>query len=333
MNSILIRFSSLLLIAALSLGVAACAPGDQASAETDREGPFKVITTTGMVADLVRAVGGEHFEVRSLLGEGTDPHEYTPTRSDVLALQEADMIFYNGLMLEGKMTDILVRMARQGQPVFAVTEFVLEREDYVLMDEDDDDYFDPHVWMDVQGWIMALDVVREALTEFLPEEEATFQQNAGAFRAELEELDNFAREAIASIPEERRVLVTAHDAFQYMSRAYGIEVRGIQGISTETEAGVRDIEDVVRFVVDREIPAIFVETSVSDRNVRAVIEGARARGHEVVIGGELFSDAMGPEGTYEGTYIGMIDHNVTTIVRALGGQAPERGLHGRLGGE
>ncbi|MCC5788355.1 MAG: zinc ABC transporter substrate-binding protein [Opitutales bacterium] len=333
MNSIFFRFSTLLLLAALSLGMSACAPEEQSSGATDREGPFKVITTTGMVADLVRAVGGEHFEVRSLLGEGTDPHEYSPTRRDVVALQEADLIFYNGLMLEGKMTDILVRMARRGQPVYAATEFVEEREDYLLMDEDDDDYFDPHVWMDVQGWILALDVVRDALTEFLPAEEATFRQNADAFRAELEELDHYSREAIASIPEERRVLVTAHDAFQYMSRAYDIEVRGIQGISTETEAGVRDIEDVVRFVTERNIPAIFVETSVSDRNVRAVIEGARAKGHEIQIGGELFSDAMGPEGTYEGTYIGMIDHNVTTIVRSLGGEAPERGMQGRLGGE
>ena len=184
--------------------------------------------------------------------------------------------------------------------------------------------------MDVKGWMRAVEVVAEGLAEFDPANAPTYRENASAYRARLEALDAYATEVISSIPESQRVLVTAHDAFNYLGRSYGIEVRGIQGISTESEAGVRDVEDLVRFLVQREIPAVFVETSVSDKNVRAIVEGARNQGHEVVIGGTLYSDAMGPGGTYEGTYIGMIDHNVTTIARALGGEAPEKGLNGRL---
>ena len=231
-------------------------------------------------------------------------------------------------MLEGKMGDVLVRMARGRNPVFAVSETILEQGDYVI--SDGADHLDPHIWMDVRGWIEATEVVAKALAGHDPEGASTYATNAAAYTAELEKLDAYAKQVIASIPAEKRVLVTAHDAFHYMARAYGIEVRGIQGISTESEAGVRDIEKLVTFLAERRIPAIFVETSVSDKNVRALAEGAAAKGHEVVIGGELFSDAMGAAGTYEGTYIGMIDHNATTIARALGGDAPEKGLHGKL---
>jgi len=291
--------------------------------------PYQAVATVGMVGDLVREVAGEKATVSVIIGEGVDPHFYKPTRNDVLALQKADIIFYNGLMLEGKMGDVLVRMARQGKPVFAVTEEILEKEEYLLTDEEE--HFDPHVWMDVTGWRYGLEVVTKALSEYDPTNAELYARNAVAFDRELKELDEYAREVISSIPENQRVLVTAHDAFQYLGRAYGMEVRGIQGLSTDSEAGVRDVENLVDFLVKNQIPAVFVETSVADKNVRALVEGARAKGHEVVIGGELFSDAMGAKGTYEGTYLGMIDHNVTTIATALGGEAPEKGWKGKLG--
>jgi manganese/zinc/iron transport system substrate-binding protein len=231
-------------------------------------------------------------------------------------------------MLEGKMGDVLVRVARKGKPVYAVTEEIFDQGDYVMTDEAE--HYDPHVWMDVQGWMRAVAVVTAALSEFDPGGAPFYKANAAAYTAELKRLDDYARRVTGSIPADQRVLVTAHDAFNYLGRAYGIDVRGIQGLSTESEAGVQDIENLISFLVERKIPAVFVETSVADKNVRALVEGARARGHMVAIGGVLFSDAMGLAGTYEGTYIGMIDHNVTTIAIALGGKAPAGGMNGRL---
>lgn len=287
--------------------------------------PYKVVTTIGMITDIVRNVAGDKAEVEGLIGEGVDPHLYKVTRSDLIALKQADVIFYNGLMLEGKMSEVLERMART-KPVFAVTEGI--EEEYVLATPAK--HHDPHVWMDVSGWMHAVKIVAQSLSDYDPKNTDYYQKNAATYTAKLEQLDAYAREVLGSIPEGQRYLVTAHDAFNYLGRAYGIEVRGIQGISTESEAGVRDIELLVDFLVTNKIPAVFVETSVSDKNVRALLEGAKARGHNLVIGGSLFSDAMGRAGAYEGTYIGMIDHNVTTIARALGGNAPERGMSGQL---
>lgn len=290
--------------------------------------PYQVCATVGMISDIVRNVAGERATVEGIIGEGVDPHLYKPTTTDIKMMQSADVIFYSGLMLEGKMGDVLVRVARTGKPVFAVTEEILDQGDYVLSDANE--HYDPHVWMDVRGWIMAVDVVAKGLSKYDAAGADIYAANAAAYKTKLEKLDAYAKKVISSIPADRRVLVTAHDAFNYMGRAYGIEVRGIQGLSTESEAGVRDIEGLVSFLAARKIPAIFVESSVSDKNIRALAEGAKAKGHSVVIGGKLFSDAMGVTGSYEGTYIGMIDHNVTTIARALGGEAPEAGLNGKL---
>ncbi|NQY32395.1 MAG: zinc ABC transporter substrate-binding protein [Coraliomargarita sp.] len=303
---------------------AACAPQDTDSKTVqalDPESPYKIVCTVGMITDVVRNIAGEQAAVEGIIGEGVDPHLYKPTRGDVVKLSGADVVFYNGLLLEGKMTDVLVRVATSGKPVRAVTEVILESSDYLLAKDDGSDYTDPHVWMDVQGWMQAVPVVSDTLTVLDPKNAASYEANAVAYASQLAELDAYAKKAMATIPESQRVLITAHDAFQYMGRAYGLEVRGIQGISTESEAGVRDLEELIDFIVENSIPAVFVESSVADKNVRALVEGARARDHEVVIGGELFSDAMGEPGTYEGTYIGMIDHNVTTIVNALGGAA------------
>lgn len=320
-------------LAMLVLLLASCGPaGDRGSAEqAGGEGTgdrLVIAATTGMVADVARAVAGDRAEVVGLMGPGVDPHLYKPTRSDVQRLMDADVIFYNGLLLEGKMTDTLVRAATSGKPVHAVTELL--DDSYLLEPEEFEGHHDPHVWMDPEAWAKTLGVVRDALAAADPSGEADYAANAASQDARIAELDDYARRVLGSVPEESRVLVTAHDAFNYFGKRYGFEVVGIQGISTESEAGVRDIEQLVDLLVDRNIGAVFVESTVSQRNIDALIAGANARGHSVTIGGELFSDAMGDAGTYEGTYIGMIDHNVTTIARALGGEAPARGMNGKL---
>jgi len=289
--------------------------------------PYSVAATTGMVTDIVREVAGDRATVRGIIGEGVDPHLYKPTRGDVKLLLDADVVFYSGLMLEGKMADTLIKVARD-KPVHAVTEEI--DESYLLEPPEFEGLYDPHVWMDVRAWRETVAVVQHALSEFDPGGATGYEARAAAYAAELDALDAWVRERMATIPEKQRLLVTAHDAFNYFGRAYGIEVRGIQGISTESEAGLDDINRLVDLLVERDVRAVFVESSVASKNVEALIEGARARGKTVEIGGKLFSDAMGPPGTYTGTYPGMIDHNVTTIVRALGGEAPEGGRLGRL---
>lgn len=319
------RFANLVLATAavVSSLVVSCKP-----AATNSSGKLRVVTTIAMIGDVASGIGGDAVEVETLMGAGVDPHLYKPTAADVKKLQAADLVLYSGLMLEGKMTDLFVRIARNGKPVHAVTDSILEGGDYVMTD--DAEHYDPHVWMDVAGWMKAADSMAEAIAAQRPDDAAGIRERAAAYAAELKKLDDYARKSLASIPEGKRVLVTAHDAFGYMARAYGLEVRGIQGISTESEAGLKDINELVAFLAKRKIPAVFVESSVPRKSVEALVEGARARGHEVGIGGELFSDAMGPSGTYEGTYIGMIDHNVTLITRALGGEAPEKGMNGKL---
>lgn len=300
------------------------------SATSDREkAGYAVVATTAMVADIVKAVAGDRARVKALIGEGVDPHLFKPTRADVTRLMEADVVFYNGHLLEGKMTDVLVKISNK-RPVHAVTDAV--DPSFVLEPPEFEGHADPHMWMDVQGWMEAVKGVEAALTAFDPDGREVYQKNTAAYLQELERLDQYARQAFASIPKPQRVLVTAHDAFNYLGRAYGLEVKGIQGLSTESEAGLADLGALVNFLVERKIAAVFVETSVAEKNVHALLEGARAKGAKVAIGGKLYSDAMGPAGTYEGSYIGMIDHNVTVIVRALGGQAPEKGFQGLLGG-
>ena len=290
------------------------------------EYPYKATATVGMVADIVKEVAGDKATVSTIIGAGVDPHLYNPTRSDLATLLKSDVVFYAGLLLEGQMSDVLIKVSRR-RPVYAVTELL--KESYLIQDSQTS-HLDPHVWMDVGGWMKAVEVVKHSLSEFDPRNADTYEKNAAAYLLQLQKLDAYAKQVIGTIPTEQRVMVTAHDAFNYMSRAYAIEVLGIQGLSTESEAGLKDINRIVDELVRRKIPAVFVETSVSDKNVKALIEGAQSRGHAVKIGGELFSDAMGKAGTYEGTYVGMIDHNVTIITRALGGQAPEKGMQGKL---
>lgn len=274
----------------------------------------RVVATTGMVADLARAVGGEHVDVRALMPPGVDPHLFKPSEGDVRALGQADLVLYNGLMLEGKMGSILEKMGRR-RPVVAVAEVVPG--DRLLEARDYPGQYDPHVWFDVESWSLTVEPVVAALSGLLPEHAAGFDRRGQALRAELRDLDAWVAERVAEVPPERRVLITAHDAFGYFGRRYGVEVVGLQGISTATEAGLDDVERLVDRIVDERIPAMFVETSVPRRSIEAVREACRARGHDVAIGGQLFSDSMGPPGTVEGTYVGMVRHNVETIVEAL----------------
>jgi len=276
------------------------------------EYPIKVVCTTGMVADLAKQLGGQHVDVVQLMGEGVDPHLYKTSPGDVSQMNSADIILYSGLHLEGKMSDLFARMAKKKE-IFAVT--AKTKPNRILHNEADTP--DPHVWFDVALWSDAMLVVRDALAAFDPPHAEEYRASADAYQKQLVGLDEYARHEIASIPEKQRVMVTAHDAFRYFGRAYEIEVRGIQGINTEGEASVKEINNLVNLLVLRKIKAVFVESSVSERNIRALIEGCRARDHEITIGGELFSDAMGKDGTPEGTYAGMVKHNVDTIVRAL----------------
>lgn len=291
--------------------------------------PVDAVATTGMIADAAREVGGELVEVRALMGAGVDPHAYRQTRSDIVALAEADLVLWHGLYLEAQMEEFLLDLAREGDVVAVADGLPADR---LIGHDDHPDREDPHVWMDPELWSRVVLAVRDALIETRPEAEEAFRANAEAHLEEIEALDRYSEEVLSSVPEGSRVLLTAHDAFNYFGEAYGFDVVGIQGISTESEAGLNRVGELVDLLVERDVGAVFVESSVSDRNVRALIEGAAARDHEVVVGGTLFSDAMGEPGTYEGTYLGMIDHNVTTIARALGGEAPDRGMSGELTG-
>jgi manganese/zinc/iron transport system substrate-binding protein len=304
------------LVPALALALAALAAlGCGAPADVpEGGGRLRVVTTIGMIADAARAVAGPHAEVASLMQTGVDPHLYKASEGDVRTLAEADLILYNGLHLEGKMGDVLVKMART-RPVVAVSEEVPEE----LLREPPEfrGQYDPHIWFDVSLWRRTLPPIARELSALDPAHAADFAAAAEAYGRELDRLDAEVERRIAELPPERRVLVTAHDAFGYFGRRYGVEVVGLQGISTVAEAGLQDVERVVDLVVERRVPAIFVEASVPRRSIEAVQAAARARGHEVAIGGELFSDSMGAAGTPEGTYLGMVRHNVETIVGAL----------------
>lgn len=273
-----------------------------------------IVTTTSQVADLVENVGGEHVQVSNLMGTGVDPHLYRPTRSDTVQLRNADLVFYNGLHLEGQMIELMDTLAKEKTVVSIAGSLP---HDLLIMDEEQ--AHDPHVWMNVRAWIHGTDAVARALAEAVPAKKDIFAANARRYKGKLEALHAHIQETVATIPEEKRVLITAHDAFGYFGATYGVEVIGIQGLSTESEAGLKRMEEIADLLAERQIPAVFAETSVTDRNINALIEGTQARGHNVTLGGSLFSDAMGPEGTYEGTYIGMMEHNLKTVTKALGG--------------
>lgn len=282
----------------------------------------KVVATIAQLGEPLDYMLGAHAEVIGLMGPGVDPHLYRPTRSDILKLAQANIIVWTGQTLESKMAGAIARLGAD-KPALAVIEAV--GPDLLLKDPQLGR--DPHLWMDPALWRAALGAAVELVAGRVSEDAAAdIAARASDYFATLEDLGRYADQVLASVPAERRVLVTAHDAFHYFGRRFDLRVEGVQGPSTESEAGLMDVERLVALLVTRAIPAVFAETSVSDRNVQALIAGAAARGHAVVLGGRLFSDAMGRPGTYLGTYIGMIDHNASTIARGLGGAAPEGGF-------
>lgn len=302
-----------LVLLVLGLVLVACGEEvDEAGNLGDRT--INVVATTGQITDAVRNVGGERVDVTGLMGPGVDPHLFQPTASDVGAMEDADVIFYNGLELEGRMGDVFVSMART-RPTVQVTSEIPE--DQLLPSAVYEGAFDPHIWFNVELWIMVVNNIEAELSELDPEHAETYESNADAYIAELEELHAYALEQFETIPEQSRLLITAHDAFGYLGDRYGLEVIGLQGLSTATEAGAADVQDLAALIVERDIQAIFVETSVPPATIEAVQAAVNAQDHEVAIGGSVFSDAMGAEGTPEGTYVGMFRHNVDTIVQSL----------------
>jgi manganese/zinc/iron transport system substrate-binding protein len=302
----------LFLLTFLPLALAGC--GGEAGSAARREGPIRVVATTSIIADSARRIAGEHAQVEALMGPGVDPHLYKASESDVRRLGEADLVLYNGLHLEGKMGDILTKMARS-RPVIAVTEELPQ--DQLREPPEFAGQYDPHVWFDVSLWARTLQPIVRELSALDPENTATYQANAAAFEKELNELDAWVKQRIGTIPPEQRVLITAHDAFGYFGRRYGMDVMGIQGISTLSEAGLKDMDRVVSTVAERGIKAIFVESSVPRRSIEAVQAAVRSLGREVAIGGQLYSDSLGAAGSPAGTYAGMVRANVDTIVNAL----------------
>lgn len=293
-----------------------CAGGDaEASGATVEGRKVRVTTTTNFITDTVEQVGGDRVEVTGLMGPGVDPHLYKASGRDVRSLREADIIFYGGLQLEGKMDDLLEQLGDR-QTTVAVTRDI-PRDELLEAPSDVAEEYDPHVWFDVANWKQATETIRDELKEKDPEHADEYDRNAKRYLEELDELDAEVREQISSIPERQRVLVTSHDAFRYFGRAYGMEVVAIQGISTVAEASTSDIDRVAELLVERGVKAVFVESSVPRQTIEAVLAAARDEGADVRIGGELYSDAAGDEGTEEGTYIGMVRANTQLLVEGL----------------
>ena len=310
----LIRLAAAALLCA---GVTACGPVQAGGGPDPQEiagRKINVVATIGQVADVVDNIAGDRAELEGLMGPGIDPHLYRASEGDVVSLAEADIVFYNGLHLEAKMADVFEKM-RGSVTTVAVTSEIDRNE--LLAPPEFEGAYDPHVWFDVSKWMSVTEVIRDAFVELDPEHAAVYEDNADAYLAELEELDSYVEEQAQRVPEDQRVVITAHDAFNYFGDAYDFEVRGLQGISTATETGTADLSSLADFIVEREIPSIFVETSVPQRFIEALREAVAARGFDVNIGGSIYSDAMGDAGTPEGTYIGMVRHNIDTIVAGL----------------
>lgn len=308
------RYSAIGLSLMLGFLVACTTPdGDQANL-SDRSGPLQIVCTTGMIGDAISRIAGDRAKVVSLMGAGVDPHLYKATQGDLRRLTEADVVFYNGLHLEGKMGEILEKVGRL-KPVIALGDSLPPGQ--LINSTDYPGAYDPHVWFDVSLWHQVVGIAGRTLARLDTAYAKQYLANTRAFQDTLDQLHTYVQEQISQIPAQQRILITAHDAFEYFGRAYDIEVRGLQGISTVSEFGLKDISDLVQLITDRNIKAIFVESSVPRKSLEAVVEGCAQRGHDTRIGGTLYSDAMGEAGTPAGTYPGMVRANVRTIVDAL----------------
>ena len=294
--------------------MATCLMAIPASAQGTRP---EAVATIAMIADVARNVAGDCADVQALMGSGVDPHLYRASANDVRTFEQADAIFYSGYSLEGQLGDVLKQLGKQ-KPTVAVSPTAIAPADLIAVQ---DLYgIDPHLWMDASLWGRTAPVIADTLGKLAPDCASAMRDRAAGYQEQLEALHGWIKESVATIPQGQRILVTAHDAFNYYGRAYGIEVAGIQGISTESEAGVADVRAMVDVVAERKVPAVFVESTINPRTIQAVIDGARQRGQTVKIGGQLYSDAMGEAGKAGGTYIGMLFENTSTIVEALGGR-------------
>ncbi len=303
-----------ILLAIVGVVLAGCGGSGDKDGGDLSERQINVVATIGMIADVVGEIGGDRVKVTALMGPGVDPHLYKASEGDVSTLEKADVVFYNGLHLEAQLGEVLEEMGERTKTVAVTNKIPAER---LRTPPEFQGNPDPHVWFDVSLWKLAAGQIRDTLSEIDAEHKGDYEQRATAYLAELDTLDAYVKEQAARVPAERRVLVTAHDAFGYFGAAYGFEVHGLQGISTASEAGTADVQALADFIATRQVPAIFVESSVPPRTIEALQEAVRSRGFEVKIGGQLFSDAMGDAGTPEGTYIGMVRHNIDTIVAAL----------------
>lgn len=277
---------------------------------------INVVATTTMIADLVQNIGGDYVNVTGLMGPGIDPHTYQPSASDVYTMDEADLIIYNGLHLEAQFIEMFEEFAKRGVPTIVIAEGISE-DQYLKVGGEDSLEFDPHIWFSVNNWIDATNHVTDQLKEYDPEHAADYEKNAEAYITELNGLSEYIKKRIAEIPEQARYLVTAHDAFQYFGEEFDFEVVGLQGANTQTEAGTGDISELADFIASQGIGAVFVESSVSSRNIEALIEAVESRGQELENAGELFSDALGDQEQGAETYIKMYRSNIDTIVDAL----------------
>ena len=312
-----LKKASILWMIGMTFLLGACNNESENNVKTSNEphsDRIQIVTTISQIGEPIEVIGGDRVDVESLMGPGVDPHLYKATQGDINTLQDADIILYNGLHLEGNMGEVFANMSAN-KTIVSLGES-LDKEKFLM---DEEGAIDPHIWFDVDLWKEALDVAVEELKQFSPEDADYFEENKQTYFSKLDELKKEAVEKISSIPEEQRVLVTAHDAFGYFGRMNDIEVIGLQGLSTEDEVGLSDIGSTVQLLIEKKVPAVFIESSINQSSIRAVIDGASKEGLEVTLGGELFSDAMGAKGTEEGTYLGMYHHNVNTIYKALTG--------------
>ena len=281
----------------------------------NENGKINIVATTTIIGDAVKEIGGDKINLEVLMGPGIDPHLYKASAGDMNKMYNGDLIIYNGLHLEGKMSDVLEQMEKFSKNTYAAADILDSSK--LIESEDFEGSYDPHIWFDVQLWIEIVKGIEEKIIELDPENQAYYRENAQNYLKKLEELHNYAKSRVEELPKEKRVLITAHDAFNYFGLAYGFEVKGLQGLSTATEAGTADVRNLAEFIADKEISAIFIESSVPAKNMEALKNAVDSRGFTVEIGGELFSDSLGNPGTEEGTYIGTVKHNIDTIVEGL----------------
>ncbi len=307
MKKIMIATIIILTIAILVTG---CRPQ-----KVEDNGKYNVVTTTTLIGDLTKQIGGDYVNVQELMGPGVDPHLYKASAGDVTKMQNANMVIYNGLHLEGKMGDVFENIRGSNKLIIAVSDNI-DRSNFLDFITNPGSY-DPHIWFDVELWKEAAKEVTRGLKELDSEHSSQYQANLEKYLVELEELDNYIKEKTEELPKEDRVLITAHDAFSYFGKAYGFEVLGLQGISTDSEAGTSDVRELANYIVEHKIKAIFVESSVPRKSIEALQEAVKAQGFEVEIGGELYSDSTGDAGTNAETYIGTFKENIDTIVNAL----------------